>query len=213
MATRLRKATIIGTFVVVATLGAAVLLFGRRSWPDVADRDALPSDSQPVFGLLAALQDLNGPAWQKAEEICLTLGWPRCDRLVLEELQRRTRPPRRASRGFKDGQEAAALAIADATWAFGSEEAVRRMFRVELDRIPESDGARRARVFVRFGVIDGNYDGQAALFAQACVADPNVCDLERLKQAAEREVQARFVPPGNVVPLYFGGHPKMTGRN
>ena len=30
----------------------------------------------------------------------------------------------------------------------------------------------------------------------ACVADPNVCDLERLKQAAEREVRARFVPPG-----------------
>ena len=87
------------------------------------------------------------------------------------------------------------------------------MFRVELDRLPESDGPARARVFVRFGVIDSNYDGQAALFAQACAADPNVCDLDRLREAAQREVRARFVPPGNVVPLYFGGHPKISGRN
>ena len=41
---------------------------------------------------------------------------------------------------------------------------------------------------------------------------PNICDRERLKQAAEREVQARFVPPGNVVPLYFGGHPGGGSR-
>lgn len=49
--------------------------------------------------------------------------------------------------------------------------------------------------------------GQAALFAQACVADQSLCDQERLKQAAQREARARLVPPGNVVPLYFGGHP------
>ena len=45
------------------------------------------------------------------------------------------------------------------------------MFRTELDRIPDTDGPGRARVFVRFGIIDTNFDGQAALFAQACVAD------------------------------------------
>ena len=76
---------------------------------------------------------------------------------------------------------------------------------------PQSDGPGRARVFVRFGIIDTNPDGQAALFAQACVADPSLCDRERLKKAARREVQARFVPPGNVVPLYFGGHPRSAG--
>ena len=66
-------------------------------------------------------------------------------------------------------------------------------------------------MFVRFGVIDSNYDGQAALFAQACVADPNVCDLERLKQAAEREARARFVPPGNVVPCLLRGTSEDDG--
>jgi hypothetical protein len=97
-------------------------------------------------------------------------------------------------------------AAADAIWANGDEESVRKMFRAELDRIPESDGPARARVFIRFGIIDSNPDGQAALFAQACVADPKVCDRDRLKKAAEREVRARKVPPGDTLPLYFIGH-------
>ena len=103
-----------------------------------------------------------------------------------------------------------ALAVANATWALGSVEAVRKMARFELDRIPETDGPNRARVFVRFGIIDTNPDGQAALFAQACVFDPGDCD--HLKEAAQRETGARFVEPGNHLPLYFlGGHPHVAG--
>jgi hypothetical protein len=107
-------------------------------------------------------------------------------------------------------ESAPALAVANATWAFGSMEAVRKMARFELDRLPEAEGPSRARVFVRFGIIDTNPDGQAALFAQACVADPNDCD--HLKEAAQRETQARFVAPGNRLPLFFiGGHPHLAG--
>ena len=75
-----------------------------------------------------------------------------------------------------------------------------------------ADGPRRARVFLRFGIIEINPDGQAALFAQACAADPPLSD--HLKDAAQAEVRARFVPPGNVLPLYFGsgGHPPISGR-
>ena len=107
-------------------------------------------------------------------------------------------------------ESATARTVANATWAFGSVEAVRNMARFELDRIPETDGLPRARVFVRFGIIDTNPDGQAALFAQACVFDPDDCD--HLKEAAERETAARFVAPGNHLPLYFlGGHPHVAG--
>jgi hypothetical protein len=111
----------------------------------------------------------------------------------------------------RDAGDDAAARAAGAIWATGDEDAVRKMFRQELDRIPESDGPARARVFVRFGVIDTNPDGQAALFAQACVADPTLCDRQRLEQAARREAQARQVAPGNVLPLYFsrGGHPPV----
>lgn len=108
--------------------------------------------------------------------------------------------------------DAGARTNADAIWASGDEESVRKMFRTELDRLPEADGPGRAKVFIRFGVIDSNPDGQAALFAQACVADPNVCDRDRLKQAAEREVRTRKVPPGDHLPLYFlGHHPPVAG--
>jgi hypothetical protein len=107
-------------------------------------------------------------------------------------------------------ESATALAVANATWAFGSVEAVRQMARFELDRIPETEGPTRARVFVRFGIIDTNPDGQAALFAQSCVFDPNDCD--HLKEAAQRETGARFVAPGNHLPLYcLGGHPHFAG--
>jgi hypothetical protein len=107
-------------------------------------------------------------------------------------------------------ESAPALAVANATWTLGSVEAVRKMARFELDRIPETYGLDRARVFVRFGIIDINPDGQAALFAQACVFDPNDCD--HLKEAAQRETAARFVAPGNRLPLYFlGGHPHVAG--
>ena len=98
--------------------------------------------------------------------------------------------------------------MANVTWAFGSADAIRTMTGTELGRLSETQNLQRARALLRFGIIDTNPDGQAALFAQACVADPNMCD-DGLKQAAQREVKSRFVPPGNVLPLYFGGHPPM----
>ena len=107
-----------------------------------------------------------------------------------------------------------ALAVANATWALGSEESLRKMFRTEIDRLPESEGPRRARVFLRFGIVDTNPDGQAALFAQACVADPAVCSYDQLRAAAARETGARFVAPGNVLPLpLVGGHPRISGSS
>jgi hypothetical protein len=182
-----------------------------RSRIDVsAVRGALPADSRGAFDLVVALQGLEGgdADWGKAEEICRGLRWSRCDRLALEEMQRRSRLSGAAR---KDPVAAAARAGADVTWAFGSEDAARKMFRTELDRISEADGPGRARVFLRFAIIDTNFDGQAALFAQACAADATLCDREKMKEATQREVQARFVPPGNVMPVYFAGHPKLSG--
>jgi hypothetical protein len=182
---------------------------GRRI--DVAAvRTALAADSRGPFDLVVALQGLDRDGqtdWGRAGELCRGLGWPRCDRPALEEMRRRSRLPRAAR---KDAVVPAALAVADLTWAFGSVDAARKMFRVELDRIPDADGAARAKVFLRFGIIDTNFDGQAALFNQACAADAAICD--HMKEAAAREVKARFVAPGNVLPLYFtGGHPRAAG--
>jgi len=175
-------------------------------------RGALAADSQSAFDLIVALQGLDAggrPDWAKGEAICRGLKWPRCDRPALEEMQRRSRLS--AADVRKDPASASALAIANATWAFGGEDAARKMFRTELDRIPDTDGPGRARVFLRFAIIDTNFDGQAALFAQACVADATLCDREKMKEATQREVRARFVSPGNVMPVYFAGHPKLSG--
>jgi hypothetical protein len=102
-----------------------------------------------------------------------------------------------------------ASAVADATWALGSSDSVKRMFRTELDRLPE--GPARARVLIRFGVFDSNPDGQAAVFSQACADDPSVCDAG-LKPAAEREVKQRRVSPGNQLPPFLlEGHPPIAG--
>jgi hypothetical protein len=102
-------------------------------------------------------------------------------------------------------EQAPSDAVAEATWAFGSADSVKKMLRTELDRLPE--GPARARTLIRFGLIDTNPDGQAAVFSRACADDPSVCD-ERLGPAAEREARARFVAPGNQLPLFLtGGHP------
>ena len=106
------------------------------------------------------------------------------------------------------------LAVANATWALGSVEAVRKMARTEIDRLPESEGVRRAQVFLRFGIIDTNPDGQAALFSQACASDATICDQPKFKEAATRQTKARFVAPGNMLPLSLtGGHPPINGRD
>jgi hypothetical protein len=107
-------------------------------------------------------------------------------------------------------ESAPRLAVANAIWAMGSEDAVKSMLRSELDRLPEAEGAARARVFVRFGIIDSNPDGQAAVFFQACASDPNLCDRAKLIAAAERETRVRFVDPGRHLPLYLmSGHPQV----
>ena len=107
-------------------------------------------------------------------------------------------------------ESAPALAVANATWALGSEEAVRKMLRSELDRLPEAEGAARARAFVRFGIIDSNPDGQAAVFFQACASDQTLCDRPRLIAAAEAETRKRLVEPGQHLPLYLtSGHPPV----
>lgn len=99
------------------------------------------------------------------------------------------------------------LTVANAIWALGSEEAVKTMLRSELDRLPESEGRARARALVRFGIIDSNPDGQAAVFFQACVSDPRLCERAPLIAEAERETRARLVEPGRRLPLYLAGHP------
>ena len=168
-------------------------------------------DQRRVFDLVVAVRGLENEGqadWDKAEQLCRGLGWPRCDRPALEALKRRSRP---SDDDRKDFQSAVALTIANATWALGSEDAARKMFRTELDRIPESNGRQRARVFLRFGIVDTNFDGQAALFNQACAADAEICDRERMKDATAREVEARFVAPGNAMPVYFVGHPRLAG--
>ncbi|HEY0464489.1 MAG TPA: hypothetical protein VGC79_09785 [Polyangiaceae bacterium] len=106
-------------------------------------------------------------------------------------------------------ESGAGFTVANAIWALGSEDAVKKMLRTELDRLPESEGRARARVFVRFGIIDSNPDGQAAVFFQACASDPNLCDRARLIAAAERETHARLLEPGQHLPLYLlSGHPQ-----
>ena len=184
-----------------------------RSRTDVGGaRASQAADSQGVLDLVVALHGLEDDGladWGKAEAICRGLKWPRCDRPALEEMQRRSRLTGAAAR--KDAVSASARAVADVTWAFGSEDSARKMFRTELDRLPDTDGPARARVFLRFAIIDTNFDGQAALFNQACVADANLCEREKMKAATEREVQARRVAPGNAMPVFFAGHPKLTG--
>jgi len=107
-------------------------------------------------------------------------------------------------------ESAPALAVANATWAFGSADSVQKMLRFELDRLPQSEGQALARTLVRFGILARNPEGQAAVFGQACNADPSICNHE--KDAALRELQARFVAPGNQLPLYFiPNHPPVFG--
>jgi hypothetical protein len=175
-------------------------------------RAGLKPEDRGAFDLVVAVRGLENAGtgdWDRAEAICRGLRWPRCDRPALDELARRSRL---SVVDRKELESALPLAVANAIWGFGSEDAVRRMARTELDRIPEADGPGRARVFLRFGIIEINPDGQAALFAQACAADARLGD--HLKEAAQEEVRARFVPPGNVLPLYFGsgGHPPISGR-
>lgn len=106
----------------------------------------------------------------------------------------------------KQLESAPALAIANATWALGDLESVKRVLKAELDRLPDSEGHARARTTLRMAIADDNPDGQAALFALTCTYDERMCG--QLREAAQREARDRLVPPGNAVPLsLLGGHP------
>jgi len=102
---------------------------------------------------------------------------------------------------------AAARAAANGAWALGSVDSVKDASKFELDQLPPqgtgspADTARRVQLLLRFGIVDTNPDGQAAIFGQVCMTDPQVC--EHLKDAAERETRTRLVAPGNHLPLYF----------
>jgi hypothetical protein len=100
------------------------------------------------------------------------------------------------------------MSAANAVWAFGSVDAVRAMARTEIDRLGEVITPAHARVFLRFAIIDTNPDGQAALLAQACQADSTMCD--HVNELALRETHARFVAPGNTLPVSMvEGHPRV----
>jgi hypothetical protein len=105
-----------------------------------------------------------------------------------------------------------ARVLDNAAWTLGSGAVAKTLVKFELDTLDESEGPRRARVFIRFGLVDTNFDGQAAVFASACASDPAVCDTAALKQAAAEEAGARFVAPGHQLPLSLvGGHPPIQG--
>jgi hypothetical protein len=210
---RLSRWNTVACGVVVLAGASAILMISAMRRANVgAVRAALPETSRRAFDLLLALHPPAGgdPDWGAAERICRDLWWPRCDRPALDVMRKHSAS---AIGTGRDAVSTAASATADLIWGFGNEDAARKMFRAELDRLPESDGPGRARVFLRFGIIDTNPDGQAALFNQACAADAPICD--HMKEAALREVQARFMPPGNVLPLYFGtgrGHPAISRK-
>jgi len=60
-----------------------------------AVRAAANPDERGTFDLVVAVRGLESgghPEWTKAEALCRGLGWQRCDRPALEELERRSRP-------------------------------------------------------------------------------------------------------------------------
>ena len=100
--------------------------------------------------------------------------------------------------------------VSNAAWRLGLWSSAKKAVKAELDHLPENGGPERARALLRFAALDDNPEGQAAVAAQACGADPSICD--HMKEAVKRETSVRLVAPGNQVPLYFlGGHPRMPG--
>jgi len=105
-------------------------------------------------------------------------------------------------------QGAPARAAANAAWALGSPAVVKETSKWELDQLAPTEVARRVQLLLRFGIVDTNPDGQAAIFGQVCATDAAVCD--HLKDAAARETRTRLVAPGNQLPPFFiAGHPHV----
>lgn len=107
---------------------------------------------------------------------------------------------------------AAAAAVANAAWAFADGGTARKVTHSEIGRLYDRSGPEKARTLIRLAMLDQSPDGRSALFAQACSAHPPVCDDRRA--AALREIEARFVAPGNSLPLGMleGGHPPIEGH-
>jgi hypothetical protein len=113
---------------------------------------------------------------------------------------------------LKDLEAVPARAMDNAVWTLSGAEVAQKLVKFELDQLDDRDGARRARLLIRFGLIDRNFDGQAAVFAAACTADASLCNPIPLRDAAEHEAGLRFVSPGNHLPLaLIGGHPPIGG--
>lgn len=101
-------------------------------------------------------------------------------------------------------------AVVNGVWAMGNEKSVERLSRLELSQLTETDASRKAQLLVRLGLMQERPDAQASLFGSACSLDPQLC--ADLPAVAGREADARFVPPGNVLPLSLvGGHPPISG--
>jgi len=107
-------------------------------------------------------------------------------------------------------QLAPARAAANAAWALGSPDAVKESSKWELDQLAPTEVPRRVQLLLRFGIVDTNPDGQAAIFGQVCATDPSTC--AHLKDATEGETRTRLVAPGNRLPPFFiAGHPHVPG--
>lgn len=110
-------------------------------------------------------------------------------------------------------ERAAHAAVANVAWAFADASTVKQILQDDFRRLNQvsDDNAFKARTLIRFAILDPSPDGRAALFAQACGVEPSVCDDRR--GAALREVERRFVAPGNTLPLgmIVGGHPPVEG--
>lgn len=103
----------------------------------------------------------------------------------------------------------AATTFADVTWLLGNADQVRHSVQTALARVPQGDGATRARLFVRLAMLTPSTDGQGALLHSACQADPDSCD--DLFAVASAQAKQRAVTPGKSVPLsLIKGHPPIT---
>jgi len=108
-----------------------------------------------------------------------------------------------AARGAELEGAPAAL-VADAAWMLADPKTARRVTETELQRLYFVEGPQKSQILIRFALLDANPDGQRALYAQACVADPEVCADWR--PAAQRE-HAKRVAAQLQLP---SGHPPVV---
>jgi len=100
----LPASVVTGTSTPLARVGLALRDPGLTAEPEAwahlrSDVAAARSESKPdeleAFDLVVALRGLESgghPEWSRAETLCRGLGWQRCDRPALEEIERRSQP-------------------------------------------------------------------------------------------------------------------------